>query len=73
MTQQGVIKRWLAEKSFGFISPDAGGDDVFVHVSAVEDGMGLREGDRVSFETAPSERHPGKYSAVAVKVLTDAA
>lgn len=51
---QGTVKWFNAQKGFGFIQPDNGGSDVFVHISAVERaGMrGLNEGQKVSFEVA---------------------
>jgi cold shock protein len=56
----GVVKFFNSAKGFGFISPETGGKDVFVHVSAVE-ASGLRslnEGQRVSFEIQPDARGP---------------
>jgi CspA family cold shock protein len=49
---QGTVKWFNATKGFGFIQPDNGGADVFVHISAVERaGMrGLNEGQKISFE-----------------------
>ena len=60
----GTVKWFNAEKGFGFIAPDDGGQDVFVHISAVERaGMNeLREGQKVSFEEQTDERS-GKKSA----------
>jgi CspA family cold shock protein len=48
----GTVKWFNATKGFGFIQPDNGGNDVFVHISAVERaGMGsLNEGQKISFE-----------------------
>ncbi len=61
MRQNGTVKFFNATKGFGFITPDQGGKDVFVHVSAVEkSGMGqLDEGMRVSFDTEPDPRGKG--------------
>jgi cold shock protein len=60
----GTVKFFNVIKGFGFIIPDGGGKDVFVHVSAVERaGMGtLREGQKVSFDTE-MDRQSGKTSA----------
>ena len=60
----GTVKWFNPAKGFGFIQPDDGGQDVFVHISAVERaGMsGLNEGQKVSFELERDKRS-GKMSA----------
>ena len=60
----GTVKWFNATKGFGFIQPDNGGADVFVHISAVERaGLGsLSEGQKVSFELEQDKRS-GKMSA----------
>jgi CspA family cold shock protein len=60
----GIVKWFNATKGFGFIQPEDGGADVFVHISAVERaGLGsLREGQKVSFELE-RDRRSGKMSA----------
>ena len=54
----GTVKFFNATKGFGFIQPDNGGADVFVHATALErSGMSpLQEGDKVSFTTAVDKR-----------------
>jgi len=47
--ETGVAQRWNAQKGFGFIQPDDGGDDIFVHFSEILDGRMLEEGATVSF------------------------
>ena len=66
----GTVKWFNAQKGFGFIAPDNGGTDAFVHISAVERaGLGgLHEGQRVGFELV-SDRKSGKMSADKLKVL----
>lgn len=61
----GVVKWFNSTKGFGFIQPDAGGADVFVHVSAVErSSLGsLHEGQKVGYELERDARN-GKMSAV---------
>jgi len=61
MRQTGTVKFFNASKGFGFITPDQGGADVFVHVTAVErSGLsGLTDGMRISFETEPDKRGKG--------------
>jgi CspA family cold shock protein len=57
-SKTGTVKFFNATKGFGFISPEGGGKDVFVHISAVE-RAGLRtlnEGQRVSFDTEADAR-----------------
>ncbi|QZN85533.1 cold-shock protein [Cellulomonas sp. C5510] len=55
---QGVVARYDAERGFGFITPDDGGPDLFVHVSVVRDGEELYEGDRVRYQVRQSDRGP---------------
>ena len=61
MRQSGTVKFFNQSKGFGFITPDQGGKDVFVHVTAVErSGIGpLDEGMRLSFETEPDKSGKG--------------
>merc|ERR1719476_98984 len=47
----GVVKVWFDEKGFGFIAPDQGGDDVFVHRNSLGEGVSLQQGNSVSFNT----------------------
>jgi len=60
----GTVKWFNANKGFGFIAPEDGSNDVFVHVSAVDrSGMGnLKEGQRLSFDVERSPKN-GKLSA----------
>ena len=55
---QGTVKWFNSQKGFGFIQPDDGGKDVFVHISAVERaGMhGLNEGQKLSFDLVTDQR-----------------
>jgi cold shock protein len=57
---QGTVKWFNGEKGFGFISPDEGGADMFVHFSAIQ-GSGFRnleENQRVEFEITQGQRGP---------------
>jgi CspA family cold shock protein len=67
----GVIKWFNPTKGFGFIQPDQGGADVFVHISAVQRAglNSLNEGQRINYELATEK---GKTSAVNLK-LSEAA
>ena len=60
----GTVKRFNAQKGFGFIQLNDGGNDVFVHISAVERAglSGLGEGQKVSFEIK-TDKMRGKVSA----------
>ncbi len=63
----GTVKWFNAQKGFGFIQPDDGSKDVFVHISAVErSGMGsLNEGQKLSFDLEKGQQ--GKTSAINLK------
>lgn len=60
----GTVKWFNAQKGFGFIAPDQGGADAFVHISAVErSGLyGLNEGQKVTYDLV-ADRRTGKMSA----------
>lgn len=60
----GTVKWFNTQKGYGFIQPDAGGPDVFVHITAVQrSGLReLREGDKISYELI-TDRRTGKTSA----------
>lgn len=55
---EGVVARYDADRGFGFITPDAGGADLFVHVSVVRGAEALNEGDRVRYQVRQSDRGP---------------
>jgi CspA family cold shock protein len=55
---EGVVARFDAERGFGFITPDAGGADLFVHISVVAGAESLEEGDRVRYAVRQSDRGP---------------
>jgi CspA family cold shock protein len=61
---RGTVKWFNTQKGFGFIQPDNGGKDAFVHISAVERaGLGvLNEGQKIEFELV-TDRRSGKSSA----------
>ncbi|MFJ9947754.1 cold-shock protein [Kitasatospora sp. NPDC091207] len=58
---QGTVKWFNTDKGFGFISPDEGGADVFVHVDAIQSNTGakvLEENQRVEFEVTQGQKGP---------------
>lgn len=66
----GTVKWFNVQKGFGFITPDGGGKDAFVHISAVErSGLtDLREGQRVGYELI-SDRRTGKMAAEQLTIV----
>ena len=65
----GTVKWFNDQKGYGFIQPDNGGKDVFVHISAIERAglRSLKDGQKVSYEVE-ADRRSGKESAVDLKV-----
>ena len=66
----GTVKLFNSQKGFGFIQPDNGGADAFVHISAVERAgiNDLKEGQKVSFELV-ADRRSGKMSADQLRLV----
>lgn len=67
---QGIVKWFNPTKGFGFISPESGGTDVFVHIKALEESgiKNLNEGQKVSYELVENK---GKTSAVNLRLVRD--
>ena len=67
---QGTVKFFNATKGFGFIANDNGGDDVFVHITAVslQEGETLNEGQKVTFDVETDARN-GKLRAANVVIV----
>jgi CspA family cold shock protein len=61
MAQTGVVKFFNGERGYGFIKPDDGARDVFVHITAVEQAglKSLNEGQRISFDVEPDKKGKG--------------
>ena len=67
----GTVKWFNSEKGFGFIANDQGGEDVFVHFSAIATGSGyksLQEGQAVTFDVEPDPKNPRKLRAKNVQI-----
>jgi CspA family cold shock protein len=73
MPQQGVVKFFNSDKGYGFIKPDDGGNDIFVHGTAVSRAglQTLDQGQKVSFEVEPDKKGKGP-KAVEIVVVADA-
>lgn len=69
--KNGTVKWFNPDKGYGFIANDEGGDDVFVHYSAIiADGFRtLNEGQKVTFDIEPDPKDEGKFRAVDVRVV----
>jgi CspA family cold shock protein len=55
---KGTVKRWLTGRGYGFIDPEEGNDDIFVHHSEIGGLYELREGQKVEFEVESTDRGP---------------
>ena len=66
---QGTVKWFNTQKGYGFINPDEGENDVFVHITAVQNSglNGLNEGQKVSYEL--EEQRNGKMAAVGLGIV----
>jgi cold shock protein len=67
--ENGTVKWFNEQKGYGFIQPDNGGKDVFVHISAVERAglRGLKDGQKIVYELE-ADRRTGRQSAVNLQV-----
>ena len=63
---KGTVKRWLDQRGYGFIEPEEGGEDVFVHHSEIQGAYALRQGQEVEYDL---ERSPKGPQAVNVKLV----
>lgn len=65
--ETGIVKWFAHDKGYGFIKPDSGQGDLFVHVSSLPHGATLQEGDVVNYEVVTRK---GKTCAVHVQVIS---
>ncbi len=63
---RGTVKRWLTGRGYGFIEPDEGGEDIFLHHSELQGVDTVEEGQRVEFDVQTTEKGP---RAVRVKLI----
>lgn len=66
----GTVKFFNSDKGFGFITPDDGAKDIFVHISALQGSglAGLTDGQKISFDTEPDKRGKGP-KAINIQLL----
>lgn len=62
----GTVKWFNDAKGYGFIVPNNGGSDVFVHISALQQGQKLQDGQKVSYDLAPDRR--GRMTAIDIEL-----
>ncbi|NIR87917.1 cold shock domain-containing protein [Candidatus Bathyarchaeota archaeon] len=65
---KGTVKRWLTLRGYGFIAPEDGSEDIFVHNSDIKGRYGLKEGEKVEFEMINTYKGP---KAVNVKPISE--
>lgn len=65
-TLKGIVKRWIKSTGYGFIEPEEGGEDVFVHHSDIGGLYELKEGQKVEFEVDKTRARP---RAINVKIV----
>jgi cold shock protein len=59
----GVVRRWNADKAYGFIKPDGADHDVFVHIRGTRDGRALEPGQRVTYYLQPDRLNASRVMA----------
>ena len=69
MAQTGVVKFFNGERGYGFIKPDDGGRDVFVHITAVEQAglKVLNEGQKINFDVEPDKKGKGPKAVTQIE------
>ncbi|MFP3950817.1 MAG: cold-shock protein [Candidatus Bathyarchaeia archaeon] len=55
---KGKVKKWLTYRGFGFIEPEEGDEDIFVHSSEIQGAFDLREGEEVKFDVEETPKGP---------------
>lgn len=65
----GTVKSYVRSTGYGFISPDGGGKEIYVHARQIVGEGDLLRGDRVEFDPLPDRKYPGRIEAKNVRLI----
>ena len=66
---KGTVKRWLDQKGYGFIKPEEGEDEIFIHYSEVKNNYDLKEGQEVEFEIETTDKGPSNWDKIPYSLI----